>query len=63
MLCLEWQFGNEADHTKLAQRRCRLFRLRKEKLYGVARGFGELRRDASDLIERWKLQRDLCASP
>ena len=39
-----------------------MLRIRKEKLYGVARGIGELRRDPGDLIEWWKLQRDRLAT-
>ena len=39
-----------------------MFRIRKEKLNGVALGIGELRSNAGDLIERWKLQRDRIAS-
>jgi hypothetical protein len=62
MLCLERLLRDEADYAELAKRRCRVFRIGKEKLYGLARGFGELRRDASDLIERWKLQRDRIAT-
>ena len=36
--------------------------IRKEKLYRVAMGIGELRRDANDLIERWKLPCDRIAT-
>ena len=61
MLCLERLLRDEADHAELAERRCRMFRIRKEKLYGVTRGIGELRDDARDLIERRKLQRDRIA--
>jgi hypothetical protein len=39
-----------------------MFRIGKEKLHGLARGFRELCRDAGDLIERWKLQRDRIAT-
>jgi len=35
-----------------------MLRIRKKKLYGVARSIGELGDDARNLIERWKLQRD-----
>jgi hypothetical protein len=45
----------EAGHAELAERRCWVFRIRKEKLYGIIRHIGELRRDTSDLIERRKL--------
>ena len=61
MLCLERLLRDEADQAKLAERRCRMLRIRKEKLYGVARGIGELRGDARNLIERWKLQCDRIA--
>ena len=61
MLCLERLLRDEADYAELAKRRCRMFRIRKEKLYAVARGIGELRRDPGDLIEWWKLQRDRIA--
>jgi hypothetical protein len=62
MLCLERLLWDEADYAELAERRCRMFRIRKEKLNELARGFRELRRDAGDLIERWKLQRDRIAT-
>src|SRR3984893_7593002 len=58
MLCLERLLRDEADHAKLAERRCRMLRIRKEKLYGVALGIGKLRDDICDFLERWKLQRD-----
>ena len=62
MLCLEQLLWDEADHAELAERRCRVFRIRKEKLYGITRHIGELRRDTSDLIERRKLQCDRIAT-
>src|ERR1700683_4457032 len=62
MLCLERLLRDEADNAKLAKRRCRMLRIRKEKLYGVALGIGKLRDDIRNFIERWKLQRDRIAS-
>ena len=62
MLCLERLLRDEADYAELAKRRCRMFRIRKEKLHGLAHGFRELCRDAGDLIERWKLKHDRIAT-
>jgi hypothetical protein len=61
MLCLERLLWDKADHAELAEQCCWVLRIRKEKLYGGTRGIGELRRDASDLTERRKLQRDRIA--
>ena len=43
MLWLERLLRDQADQAKLSERRCRMLRIRKEKLYGVALGIGQLR--------------------